>query len=547
MKPNLQVFFYAAFSALLLSLGIPNEILTFGSPLLGLFALVPLYHAFSLTKTPAQAFTCGAVQFSITHLLSSFWLSKFQDFAILTLGLTTICYIVAGGIIGFALYVPFAFTRSGTQQLKERSGTAKFNSSERIIWFAAAWTLHEWGKSTGFLAYPWGTLIQTAWRWPLITQVVALTGTWGISFLFSLFNAVIAETLEQLPLKKKSASLSRIAAFCICLFALTTVYGIIEYTKTRTPKEYIDTVMVQQNGDSWTDGADKLIRTSQRLTESAVSQSEGKPDLIVWSETVLNYLLPDYWYWYERHPAAYPLQESIQDMGVPYIIGAPWVFDSEKAQYENAAVLINEQGEILKHHGKIHLVPFAESIPYSDKKWMQNLMELVAGFSSSWTSGKEYTIFDIPVKSGRTVKVSTPICFEDAFPDVCRQLYLAGSQVFINLTNDSWSETNSSEIQHFVIASYRAQEYRTTLIRSTNGGYSVVVDPAGRILADMPLFEEDSLRVMVPVYEHAFTPYAILGDWLPAACVLIILYLLVQLVCSSKNGNQKNLKKNSDY
>ena len=123
-------------------------------------------------------------------------------------------------------------------------------------------------------------------------------------------------------------------------------------------------------------------------------------------------------------------------------------------------MLIGPDGTEIDHYGKIQLVPFAEYIPYSDRPWMRSLMQKIAGFSSGWMPGDRYVIFNIPVKNGETLSFSTPICFEDAFPEVCRKLFFAGSEVFINITNDSWSKTNSAEYQHFVISSYRAKEFR---------------------------------------------------------------------------------------
>ena len=120
-----------------------------------------------------------------------------------------------------------------------------------------------------------------------------------------------------------------------------------------------------------------------------------------------------------------------------------------------------------------------------------------------------------------TVRLATPICFDDAFTDIMRPLFLNGCELFVNITDDSWSRKQSSEIQHFVIASYRAIEYRTSLIRSSNAGYSVVVDPAGKVIADQPLFEESSLVYDVPIYEHKMTTYARFGNWLPYLCIVI--------------------------
>jgi apolipoprotein N-acyltransferase len=175
-------------------------------------------------------------------------------------------------------------------------------------------------------------------------------------------------------------------------------------------------------------------------------------------------------------------------------------------------------------------------------------MEKVVGISAGWTPGDQYVYFDVPCRITEnyklpavkdidlnkdymqqkleeqkpyTVRLSTPICFDDAFTDIMRPLFLNGCELFVNITDDSWSLKKSSEIQHFVIASYRAIEYRTTLIRSANAGYSVVVDPAGKVIADQPLFEESALVYDVPVYEHKMTTYARFGNWLPYLCLAV--------------------------
>jgi apolipoprotein N-acyltransferase len=118
---------------------------------------------------------------------------------------------------------------------------------------------------------------------------------------------------------------------------------------------------------------------------------------------------------------------------------------------------------------------------------------------------------------------------------VCRALFQAGSEIFVNITNDSWSMTNSAEYQHFAIASFRAMEFRTTLIRSTNSGYSVVVNPKGQVIADMPLFEEASLYTSVPIYQRTMTVYCLFGNWLPALCFILV---LVNLIVREKKGRK---------
>ena len=540
----LQAFFYPLLSAFLMSAGISNEVFSFGFPFAGLVALVPLYISLYQARSFKTAGLRVAVQFASIHIFSSFWLANFGDFAIFTLGASAAAYFVAGFVFGQILYIPFHFSNRKQIMLKEAAGLLPFASVLRILLFTSFWTFHEWFKSIGFLAYPWGTLVMTAYKWHFLTQIVSLTGTWGISFLFSMFSAVCAEGIYLLTRYSTGTGAFHVpyvksyactAAACIMLFCCSVCYGFYEVNKERTPVKTMDTILVQHNVDSWVSDATKSPEIAIELTRKAAEESKDKADLIVWSESILTYLLPETYPILEYFPEKSPLLPEIRETGIPFLIGAPYTVDFEKSQYSNSAVLINPDGTEADHYGKIQLVPFAEYIPYSDREWMQNFMQKVAGFSSGWIPGNRYVIFTIPVKDGGAVSFSAPICFEDAFPGVCRELYEAGSEVFINITNDSWSKTDSAEYQHFVIASYRALEYRTTLVRCTNSGMTAVVDPIGRILYSLPLFVRESCKVSIPIYERETTVYAMLGDWLPilsasfVALTYIILFLRKKL------------------
>ena len=164
--------------------------------------------------------------------------------------------------------------------------------------------------------------------------------------------------------------------------------------------------------------------------------------------------------------------------------------------------------------GKIHLVPFAEYVPLMDKAWFRKIMDALVGFSTGWSQWKQYAVYSVPLKTGDSLNFSVPICFEDAFPDICRNFYNLGAEALLSISNDSWSNLKSAEYQHFVIAAFRAIELRTTLVRTTNSGYSGAVDARGRILADLPLFEEAEMVTTIPVYEHKPTAYAVFGDWI---------------------------------
>ena len=541
MSIFLQVFL-AFFSAIMQSFAIQNEFLLFGSPFLGLFSLVPLYFAFLHCKSYKIAGLLLSIQFTFVHLFSSFWLGFFKDFAALTLGGTVAYYTVLGFFLGQIMFVPFNTTRKNALQEKSsfifNKPHAIWNIPARVILFASLWTIYEWFKSIGFLGYPWVTILMTSWKWPLLTQIVSITGTWGITFLFTLFNAVVAEGIYNgfhilhHERNKSIHTYTWTAAFCVTLFICALIQGFIQYNKERIPTKTVDTVMVQTNTDSWLTFNDKeAITIGQNLTTKAIEEYGKKPDLVIWSEALLADYFPNAEFLYNIYPLQKPLLSFVDEIDAPFIIGGPTIITQQKTGREvanNSALYFDKDGNYVDFYGKIHLVPFAERIPYDDSEFVQKFMQRVVGFSSGWAPGEYYTLFDVPLKTGENIKISTPICFEDAFSSICRSLWLEGSEAFYNITNDSWSMTNSAEIQHFVISSFRSQELRTTLVRSTNSGFSVVVDPAGKIIYSLPLFEAVSGGFDVPIYERETTLYALLGDWLPISLLVgfLIFYLI---------------------
>ena len=585
----LQVF-YSVFSGLLLTLGIPNELFLLGNPFYAFIAIIPYYFAIKNAKNFKQSFLFGFIQSFTTHMTSSFWLAYFKDFAIFTLGASALGTAAQGAIMALFIYVPFSRYPHPYRDLAPFSIKKPFyeDSAFRILYFSALYTLYEWVKSTGFIGYPWGTISSAMYRWHAFTQLASITGTYGITFLTVMFDCIVAEaalclinSYKVFPDYKLEGFLPVINAaktFAI-LFAITLFWGNWEYQKPRVPDKTLSTVMVQQNHNPWLDDDDsETVLKSENLTMERLdelSKLGKKPQLIVWSEGSLQRSFPGAYESYQWEPVDYPLIKFLKNYKIPFLTGAVYRKTSytqkkvkdedgktviEKTpfhKYYNCAAMFDSDAQFRGYYGKLHLVPFAESIPGIDNPIIQKIFKKVVGISAGWTQGEQLTYFEIPCsyyKEKTTprvnninisipydvakeneqplVRISAPICFDDSFTDVIRPLFLNGAEIFINLTDDSWSLKKSSEYQHFCIASYRAIEYRTTLIRSTNAGYSVVVNPAGTIIADQPLFEDSSLAFDVPIYKRELTPYARFGNWLPYSCLALFVLVSIIMACT---------------
>ena len=535
MSRFLQIF-CTILSALLIALAIPNEILFFGSPLIGLFALFPFYIALRFTRSLPETFLLCFIHGALTHLLSSFWLGNFMGYAIFTLGASDLGTGFFEGFFSLGFYAPVLFTKK-TQVLEETAGIKSSFISFRALWFTAIYVIWEYCKSTGFLAYPWGTLSMTAYKWNSLTQIADITGVYGITFLFALFSATLGEgtlLLGQVTNseagKRRFTSYLQLSLLTLALFLISFTYGFARLSQKQVPVKTMNTILVQQNRNPSRRNENENIVKAQSLTQTQLDnfKAEGKNcDLVVWSEAVLSQRFPMGEVYYRHMPAENPLIPFIKQNQTPVIIGGPIVFNEEKREFGNSALHFDKDGNYAGAYTKMHLVPFAELIPFRNFEIIQKILKSMVGFSYGWTPGKEARTFTIPLQNGNEVCISTPICFDDSAHEVCRALYKNGSEIFVNITNDSWSKTKSAEIQHFVVAHYRSIEYRSTTVRSANAGYTVVIDSNGKVLADLPLFEEGALAYEVPIYERKTTVYALFGNWLPYTLIFLAFALLL--------------------
>jgi apolipoprotein N-acyltransferase len=521
----------AVLSAILMTLAVPNELFKQGLAALGFVALVPLYLAVMGTAGPKAAALVVGLFGSLQHGLSSFWLWFFKDFRFWTLGSTTAAYFVVYMVLGFYLWL---FLR--------RSGRA------RPIAFAVLWASFEYLKSTGFLGYPWALLPYSLTDALPLLQIADLAGVYGISALLATCNAALAELLvgagsppgAAVPLRfgaSRPAALALRSRLAYVALALALTAGALGYGFARMARPIplagsIDAVLVQQNTDPWVSTEDEALSINIRLAKQAIAEARAKgraPDIVLFSETTLRRPYAEFHTYYSKHPALDPLVPFIRESGTWLFAGAPVVVDWKTGDATNSAILIDPSGRLVRSYAKIHLVPFAESIPFWEFAPFRKFIRDEVGLDAGWAAGTDYTIFDLPTKEG-SFRFGAPICFEDAFADVCRNFYLRDADLLVNLTDVSWSKTESAEIQHWAAARFRAIEARRTLVRSTNGGLTCVVGPYGELLDSLPLFTAGALTCRVPIYRGASpTLYINFGDWFARAALLLSAALFIIL------------------
>ena len=184
----------------------------------------------------------------------------------------------------------------------------------------------------------------------------------------------------------------------------------------------------------------------------------------------------------------------------------------------NSAALLDSSGALNFIYDKIHLVPFSEYVP-----WRKQLSfaEDLTGLIGDFQHGSQYKVGRIP---GGPFSVF--ICYEAIFPNEVRRFTLAGAALFVNISDDGWFGGSGAPEQHLAMARVRAVENRRWLLRDTNNGITVSVDPYGRIVARLPADIRGELDAPYG-FRTDLTPYARWGDWLAWLCVIATLVLLL--------------------
>jgi apolipoprotein N-acyltransferase len=491
-----------ALAAVLFALSFPSFLSLNGWFPLGFVCLVPLFAVVRRAPWPAVPFY-GLFFGYGAYALFNFWLGRFSP---LTL------FIVP------PIYAAYFLVTLPALKLADLA----FPRHAYLVQ-AALWVCYEYFlKSTGFLAYAYGTLGYSQWQFLPFIQVAEVTGIWGISLVVVFPSALLGRVLAD-GLAAARAAWRRYlpaAASWAVVFAAVITYGLVVRVDTAADRQW-EVALVQQNVDPWKNGYAAYRASLDVLKRQSEAALATKPEIVIWSET--SFVPSISWHTqYRTDETMYQIVKELRDwmarQSLPYVVGnndgqMKRIAQGQEGRVDYNAALLMEGNRIVQTYRKIHLVPFTESFPFQKSlpgiyTWLKN------ADTHFWEQGTEYTVFE-----AGGVRFSTPICFEDTFGDLCRRFIGAGADVLVNLTNDAWSFSVAGAMQHMTMAVFRAVENRRSVVRSTNGGMTTIIDPRGRILATYPPFKEGFLRGSVPVHHGEPTPYTRWGDWLPWACL----------------------------
>jgi apolipoprotein N-acyltransferase len=364
------------------------------------------------------------------------------------------------------------------------------------------------------IGFPWNLLGYAASGNAGLLQIASVTGIYGLSFVVAAFNSLLAWSLAQnsVSIRRRFAMVVTGIVFLLCIqwIGPRLVPEIAAGHSARAVQ--LNFPEVDFYDPNWFYFHNKNM---QEIDQLSLEPAAKQPDLLIWPETPAPFS-------YQNSEFAQHADHLAMRFGHPFLAGVvEWKAPNEtnkpgepgKLVPYNSAVLIDEKGQRKFSYDKVHLVPFGEYEPFPlIHQVVKSVSEEVGGFAK----GNRYAIGELP----GGYKFGTFICYEAIFGDEVRKFAAGGAQVFINISNDGWFGRSAAADQHLMMARVRAVENRRWLLRVTNNGYTVSVDPYGRLFR--PIAADVRGAVDLPYdFRTDTTLYARYGDWFAWLCVIV--------------------------
>ena len=244
-----------------------------------------------------------------------------------------------------------------------------------------------------------------------------------------------------------------------------------------------------------------------------LSHNAKPTDLLVWPETAVP-VLKEY------------AEDYLADMGTfassrdsALITGVPVRELNERGEkrYYNA---ITAAGQGQGTYFKQKLVPFGEYVP------LQELLRGVITFFNLPMSDFARGPAEQPLLQAKGYSIASFICYEVVYPEFAASL-AARSNILLTVSNDAWFGSSIGPLQHLQMAQMRALEAGRWMIRATNNGMTVLINPTGQITAQLPQFEQGVLYGEVVPMQH-LTPYLRWRGWpMAILCGLLLGWALL--------------------
>ena len=395
-----------------------------------------------------------------------------------------------------------------------------------LLTLTIVWPASEWVRTFFPVPFPWGLLGYTAYRDLRLIQFAEFTGVYGVSALIVAGNVALYRFIKR---SEPMGARLRAGALVAGLILAGLAFGSwrMEQLDAAPVAGRLKVAMLQGNipeRAKW-EGTETAWCLNTYLYGSEVAARQH-PDLIIWPETAASfYIEPDTYF------PAFPrrLLQVARSLHEAMLVGAFALEPGPTVSRRNRVCLISAEGQIVDRYDKHVLVPFAEYVPFK-AVFGDYFHAFPDGAESEYTPGDRQTIFKVG-----GARLGVLICYESMFPDFSRRAVRDGADILINVTNDAWAGTSAAPYQLLAMASMRAVETHTAMLRVANTGITAVITPTGRIVGATKLFVR-TVEIETVEWKGVRTFYTRYGDVFAELCFVLGMAAILTACASARKG-----------
>tara|TARA_R110002072_G_scaffold42672_2_gene120422 strand:+ start:12255 stop:14066 length:1812 start_codon:yes stop_codon:yes gene_type:complete len=420
---------------------------------------------------------------------------------------------------------------------------------------AVLWVGLEWIRNYFFTGISVLMLGHALADMPILIQIADLGGTYAVSFVVVCVNVAMFDALNRWVVRRTSSAFDSPTKSIVIaggLLIATLVYGSMTMNVATEPTGKTIALL---GGNELTVYEQDIVREQEifaaygQMAIDAVAKSKTPVDAVVWPEsmfsgglpwmtTSVDLVVPDFM----QNPAAAPLQPeqlrfavennqidflnratSIQramrasstvpiDAPPAIIGGCGLVQYADRPSQYSGVIWVDATGKMSGTYSKNHLVLFGETIPLVHSlPWISDIVPPGLGLDR----GTDPERFDL-----NGISLMPNLCIETAVERIpVNHMHQLNSRAnpklpdaIVTLTNDVWFHDSAVVDHHLRCAQLVAVGCRRPVLSAANGGPTVWIDSAGRVVERLAKGQSDVIYAQ-PRRDSRISLYVRMGSW----------------------------------
>lgn len=346
---------------------------------------------------------------------------------------------------------------------------------------------------------------------PVLTQITAVTGMLGLTFLMAWFAAVVNWAwANEFNWRQVRTGVLIYAAILLVVFGYGAIrlatapapgsgetVPVASFTLVETHMGELNNLLDQQGLEAYRQETSAVHEQYLAMTEKAIADGAK---IILWPELAVTGVAEDV------QATIQSGQNLAQQAGVYLAMPTFTIFPEDERLSENVLFVAGPDGDIVINH----------------VKYGGNILEgTVKGDANIETIQTEY---------GRLAGI---LCWDTNYPNIVRQVGRQNTNILLSPSKE-WAGINP---MHAQMAVFRALENGTAVIRQTDEGLSIIVDGYGRRLASGQGLSDSGNYLLAEVPTSSpNTLYPMLGD---IVGIISLIGLAGLVITAFMKGRQK--------